>query len=187
MIKKALLRGLEQRSVAKEELYDLDDQGLFTLLETRSAPLCSLGNKVRDGQLYITVAEFPYNEALHHDIMDITKRSQHERVLAEELSALFGIPILPEHLIIDIPESITFETGLYVQDEACYFQESSSVFKVETVDSFIRSLHTIRIFIDPVHKERIQQPLQGSALQKYDAKKCNPKLYELLHIHKKWL
>ncbi|MDR2484071.1 MAG: HD domain-containing protein [Treponema sp.] len=182
MIKKALLGGLENRSIAQEELYNLDDQSLFTLMAHRKDPLFALGDKVRDGCLYTTAAEFSYNETLHRELLDIANRSSHEETLAAELSDVSGIRLFPHEVIIDIPEPITFETGLYVTDKGCYFERSSGVFKGETVDSFIKSLHTIRIFIDPVHKKWIRPDSAG-----HNSQKLNPKLYDILHIKKNWL
>jgi HD superfamily phosphohydrolase len=182
MIKKALLGGLEKGLIAQEELYDLDDQSLFALMKNRSDPLFALGDKVRDGRLYTTVAEFPYNKEFHQDLLDITNHSRYEGELAEACSEALGIRILPEELIIDIPEPITFETGLYVTDEGRCFEQSSSVFKAEMVDSFIKSLHTIRIFIDPIHKKWFHYDPERDG-----SKKCNFQLYDILHSQKKWL
>ncbi|MDR2536439.1 MAG: HD domain-containing protein [Treponema sp.] len=165
MIKKVLLGGLENGSILQEELYNLDDHNLFTLMRDRKSPLFSLSDKVREGRLYTTIAEFPYDEALPPDILDITHRSGYEEALAAEFSQAFGIRILPEEVIIDIPEPISFETGLYVTDEACYFEQSSGVFKAEIVKSFIKSLHTIRIFIDPVHKNRYNPKTAASKVR----------------------
>ncbi|MDR2518356.1 MAG: HD domain-containing protein [Spirochaetaceae bacterium] len=149
MIKKALIAGLEQGVLSKEELYGLDDQGLFSLLKSRNAPLSGLLDKIRDGSLYITAEEFPYDQGLHHAFVSVADRSRHEAAAAERLSRTLGASVSPEEVIIDIPEPVSFETGLYITDESCYFSESSSVFKAETVAAFIKSLHKVRIFIDP--------------------------------------
>jgi hypothetical protein len=182
MIKKVLRGGLEKGSIAPEELYDLDDQSLFTLMADRSDPLFALGAKVRDGYLYTTVAEFPYNKAVHQDLLDSTNHCRYEAELAEEFSQALNIRILPEELIIDVPEPMSFETGLYVTDEGCSFEESSGVFKAELVDSFIKSLHIIRIFMDPIHKKRLHLDSKPSDLNKY-----HPQWYGILHDKRKWL
>jgi HD superfamily phosphohydrolase len=169
MIKKALLSALESRSISPEELYNLDDQSFLTLMASRKTPLLRLADKVRDGNLYVTAAELPYTEALQPELLDITKRSRYEETAAAEFSRSFGIQVLPEEVIIDIPEPISFETGLYVTDEACCFEESSGVFKAETVQAFIKSLHTLRIFIDSAHKTR------------YNPEKCRAMVLDLAH------
>lgn len=61
-----------------------------------------------------------------------------------------------EGLIIDIPERISFETGLFVADEKCPFSESSSAFKTDTVNAFIQTLYTVRIFIDQKYKDNVK-------------------------------
>jgi hypothetical protein len=150
MIKKALIRGLETGVIVPEELYNLDDQSLFALMESRSgkSPLFSLAAKVREGALYGLVAEFPYNEGDHRPLLDIKKRSAYENALARDLSAALGRKIPGEGIIIDVPEPFSLETGLYVRNEECYFAESSSAFTAETVKSFIKSLYVIRIYAD---------------------------------------
>ncbi|MDR3138167.1 MAG: HD domain-containing protein [Treponema sp.] len=172
MIKKALLGGLEQGLIAKEELYGLDDQSLFTLLASRSHPLFTLADKVREGRLFSAAAEFPYDEGRHRGLGDIKNRSRYEAALREDILEALGIRLLPEELVIDVPEPISFETGLYVKDENCYFAEGSGAFKPETVDAFIKSLRIIRVFVDPVYEKRI---------------KSSKALHEILHIRQKWL
>jgi HD superfamily phosphohydrolase len=171
MIKKALMGGLQDDVLKPEDLYGLDDAGLFALLSDRSHPFFHLAEKVQTGRFYTGIAEFPFDEALHRDLLDIGKRSQYEAALAAELS-LPGETLGPESIIIDIPESISFETGLFVADEGCYFSESSSVFNPEVVGSMVKSLRIIRIFVDPDHENRV---------------KLHPKFGEILRIRKKWL
>ncbi|MFP3042101.1 HD domain-containing protein [Treponema primitia] len=171
MIKKALMGGLEDGVLKPEDLYDLDDPGLFALLANGSHPLFHLAEKVRAGRFYTVVAEFPFDEDLHGNLLDISRRSGYEDALAAELS-FSGETLEPGAIIIDVPEPISFETGLYVTDEDCYFSESSSVFNPGVVDSLIKSLRIIRIFVDPEHENRV---------------KSHPELEGILHIRKKWL
>jgi hypothetical protein len=89
-----------------------------------------------------------------------------------EFSDALGIRVLPEELIIDLPEPVSFETGLFVSDENRYFSESSGAFKAEVVDGFVKSLRIVRIFVDPRHENK---------LKSYSG------LREILHIQKKWL
>ncbi|MDR3341324.1 MAG: HD domain-containing protein [Treponema sp.] len=172
MIKKALLGGLEQGLITGEALYGLDDQSLFAVMAGHGDSLLSLAEKVRSGRLYVAAATFPFDAEEYRGLLDIKNRSYYEQALALEFSEVLGSRILPEEILIDIPEPVSFETGLYVTDEGCYFAESSGLFKAETVDAFIKSLYLIRIFVDPIHEMRI---------------KCNPRCYEILHIRKKWL
>ncbi|MDR0387939.1 MAG: HD domain-containing protein [Treponema sp.] len=160
MIKTAVLAGLRDGIFSEEALYNLDDQGLFCLLAEGGHPRFSLARQVRDGRFYAVVAEFPFVEAEHENLTDITARFRYEEALAAKLS---GLPewagnraIGPGELIIDIPEPVSFETGLYVRDEGRYFTESSGVFSAGMVEDFIESLRIIRIFVDPVHETGLQ-------------------------------
>ncbi|GHV26077.1 phosphohydrolase [Spirochaetia bacterium] len=170
MMKKALLGGLEDGILAPEDLYGLDDAGLFALLQSRPHPLFHLAEKVRAGRFYGVAAAFPFDAGLHGALLDIGRRSRHEEALAGELS------LNPEVLIIDVPEPISFETGLYVTGESgesgCYFAESSTVFKPGVVESLVKSLRIIRIFVDPDYESKV---------------KSNPELMGILHNCKKWL
>jgi hypothetical protein len=170
MIKKALLGGLEAKIIAPEELYDLDDQGLFALMGRRSCPQFNLADKVREGRLYIAAAEFPY-DGEYQNLLDIGRRSRYEENLAGALRDA-GIAIQPGEVIIDVPEPVSFETGLFVRDEDRCFAESSSAFTAETVDSFVKTLYTIRVFADPAHEGNI---------------KSLPAFRAVLHIKEKWL
>ncbi|GHT82015.1 phosphohydrolase [Spirochaetia bacterium] len=171
MVKKAILGGLEDGVLRPEDLYGLDDAGLFALLESRSHPLFHLAEKVRAGRFFGLVAAFPFDEGRYGALSDIGSRSGHEAALAAELS-LPGEPLGPEAVIIDVPEPISFETGLYVADEGRYFAESSSVFSAGVVDSLVKSLRIIRIFVDPAHENRV---------------KSHPELKGILHNYKKRL
>jgi hypothetical protein len=172
MIKKALIGGLRDGAVNKDELYGLDDQGLFSLMANRPHPLFPLAQRVRDGQFYPAIAEFPFDKAEHGGLLDIQERFRYENALAADLSESLGRRILPEELVIDVPEPVSFETGLYVTDEARNFAESSSAFTAEGVAGFIKSLRIVRIFIDPIHENTV---------------KSSTSLHEILHIRKKWL
>ncbi|MDR0450604.1 MAG: HD domain-containing protein [Treponema sp.] len=174
MIKKALIRGLEGRLIVPEELYNLDDQSLFALMESREngGELFSLAAKVKRGELFSLAAEFPFDPAKHAGLRDLKNRSRYENALARELSAALGTGIPGESLIIDIPEPFSLETGLYVRNEGCCFAESSSAFKAATIRAFTKSLYVVRIFIGG---------LQASMVQS-----C-PKLADILNITGKWL
>jgi hypothetical protein len=170
MIKKALLGGLEGGVISREELYGLDDQGLFSLMMERSRPLFALAEKVRNGRFYAAAAEFPFEEGDHRGLLDVQTRSGYEKALAGELSGALNIRIPPEELIVDVPEPVSFETGLFVKDEGCYFSEGPGIFKTEA--AFVKSLRIVRIFVDPALENTI--------------KSCS-RLHGILHIEKKWL
>jgi len=161
MIKNAVLAALESGSLRPKDLYNLDDQEFFTLVKDPAI------QSVRDGRLFVPVAEFPFDEKTHGPLLDIGRRTMHEKDLAAFLSAETG-KIKAGQLIIDIPEPISFESGLYISDEKCFFPESSSAFKKEMVGAMVKSLRIVRVFINP------------SCLQKPAGKR-------ILKITQKWL
>jgi uncharacterized protein len=154
MIKKALLEGIEKGTIAGEELYNLDDQSLFFLLKEKKTG-SALAQAVWNGRLYSVAAEIPFNQASHAGLKDIAKRSLHEEQLAGEFRRV-GLPLGDNDLIIDVPEPVSFETGLFVLDENRSFAESSSAFKTTTLDSFVKTLYTIRIFINPDFSKKVE-------------------------------
>jgi len=152
MVKKVLINGLESGKITGEELYNIDDTGLFTLLGVKTGnPLIE---SVKEGRIFATAAEIPVNES-NIEIKEIKTRSRLEEHLAAELCKA-GIQVTKNELIIDIPEPVSFETGLFVLDEDCNFSESSSAFKTETVNSFIKTLYIVRIFCDQKFKQKLK-------------------------------
>jgi HD superfamily phosphohydrolase len=156
MIKKALIAGLESKTICDEDLYDLDDQGLFNLLETKDHPLFKLAKKVKQGQIYSVLLETPFNKDKHQDLLNIQGRTAIELALAEKLSTLSGKKILAEDIILDLPEPFSLETDLFVQDENASFSNSSSVFNASTVKNLENALRIIRIFINPAYENLLK-------------------------------
>jgi len=146
MVKKAIIKGLDAKKIKGEQLYNLDDTGLFRLLEEKTGDL--LIKDVYEGRIYTTFAEIPHNQINIAALQDIERRSQIEEKIEERLGV--------KGVIIDIPEHVSFETGLYVVDENRSFSESSSAFKNETVNAFISTLYIVRVFIDQKYKNTLK-------------------------------
>ncbi|MDR2542242.1 MAG: HD domain-containing protein [Treponema sp.] len=164
MVKKALINGLESGYLTSEELYNLDDNSLFTLIKSKNKIKKELSSDLVDavfeGRIFITAAEISCKNTgiigpRNADLWDIKKRAKLEEQVAALLRA-DGLEISGEDLIIDIPEPVSFETGLYILDEECYFNDSSSAFNTKTVNAFIQTLFTIRLFINQKFKEIIK-------------------------------
>ena len=170
MVKKALLGGLESGLIAGEELYNLDDQGLFTLTGQRPHPLFGLVDSVRNGRLFAAAAEIPFDQTAHGKLLDLGGRSGMEESLAAELSPVLGKGLKGSELIIDLPEPVSFESGLFVTDEQCFFSGASSVFRNGILEAFVRSLRIIRVFVDPRFEEDLKNNHEG-----------------ILHTTKKWV
>jgi len=157
MIKKAIFWGLESGIFAKEELYNLDDQGLVSLAGQRCEPLFALVEAVRNGRLFPVAAEIPFlDEKVHGKLLVLSERSRLEESLAAEFSSFLGEPLGKDALIIDLPEPISFESGLFVNDENCFFPASTSAFKSGMVEAFVKSLRIIRVFVEPRLEEKIK-------------------------------
>jgi HD superfamily phosphohydrolase len=146
MIKKALLAGLRDRVIAGEELYGLDDQELFRLMEEKKHPLFDLAAGVKNGTLFTEAAACPFNEKEHAPLTDIKNRFRYEEALAAELSRLTGKRVDGGGVIIDVPEPVSLERALFVRDENCLFGRSSSVFRENRAEAFVTSLRIVRIF-----------------------------------------
>ncbi|MCL2379986.1 MAG: HD domain-containing protein [Treponema sp.] len=156
MIKKALAGGLQSRAIAAQELYGLDDQGLFALVRQRDCPLFGLAESVESGKLFAAAVEIPFEQTAHGKLLEFDKRSQLEEELAAELSPILGRSLEGNGLIIDLPEPVSFESGLFVTDEAREFSAGSSVFGGSALDAFVKSLRIIRVFVDPRHEENLR-------------------------------
>lgn len=156
MVKKAVSDGLASGDIHAEELYGLDDEGLFSLLAARKRPAYALAAAAREGRFYSIIREFPFDGTLasHRPLADRTERAEEERILAASLSSRCGFSIDPNHLIIDLPEPISFETGLFVYDEKSSFGQSSTVFHDRVVASFTRALRVVRICVPSEIAER---------------------------------
>lgn len=148
MIKKAVYAGLADGVLRPDELYGLDDNGLFALLASRAHPLFALGGQVRNGRLFEVVREEPFDAKKHGKFEDLAARRGFEEELAIELSRELSRDISAAQVIIDVPERTTFETNLFVRGENRVFGESSSFFKSATVDAFIRTLRIVRVYIE---------------------------------------
>jgi uncharacterized protein len=163
MIKKALINGLETGQITGEDLYNLDDYSLFSLLEQKikkieGSPIngAALVEYVREGNIYAAILEISPDKAGFQRLKDIKNRAKLEEKLTEDLRGAGIEEIKGEDIIIDIPEPVSFETGLYITDEKRDFSDSSSAFKPQTVDAFIQTLYTIRVYINQKFKEKIK-------------------------------
>ncbi len=150
MMKKTLAAALHKNIVEAEELYELDDDGIFYLLQNRYKNLPSsqfeeylCARELREQRLYTTIVEIPFdsNNEKHLSLENLQVRSENEYIIADMLQCL------PSELIIDIPERISFESDLLIQDLNTNFSHSPTVFSQNTVDSFVTTLRKIRIGI----------------------------------------
>ncbi|MCL2411465.1 MAG: HD domain-containing protein [Treponema sp.] len=164
MVKKALINSLESGDITGEDLYDLDDMSLFSLIKSKDSSKQKLSSNlidaVREGRIFITAAEISskdtgFSNPKNTFLFDVSRRKQLEEKAAS-LLIKDGLDIKSEDIIIDIPEPVSFETGLHIIDEKCDFSGSSSAFDRQTVNAFVKTLYTIRLFIDQKFTKNIQ-------------------------------
>lgn len=151
MIKRALWVALNSGELVSEELYGLDDAGLFSLLSSRSSRTAKLAAAVKTGGIYQSIFEEPFDieNDKHRALEDLKKRSVAEEHLRDAFSRLSGREVPAEELVIDVPERVSFESDLWIPDEGAGFMNSSTVFSPATVSRFTSAIRTLRVFVSP--------------------------------------
>ncbi len=152
MMKKTLAQALNNHIIFPEELYELDDEGIYYLLEKRNKKtpfeeyICA--HELRNQSLYTTILEIPFNEdnVAHTSLETLDNRLKAEQNIADILKCSCS------EVIIDIPERISFESDLPIIDLKTNFSNSPTVFSQSTVKSFVSSLRKIRVGI---HKKNV--------------------------------
>lgn len=160
MIKKSLHGALNVGLLVPEDLYDLDDQGLFALLASQDHPCVLPALAVRSGAFFNSIADLPYDEGIHKRLENLEERQNMETLLRESLNRRLDIHMGEYDLIIDLPENVSFETGLFIADQNINFSSSSTVFKDDTMKSFIRSLRVVRVFVAEPWREALESSSQ---------------------------
>ena len=138
LMKKALNAALTEKKIITSELYELDDNSIFSVLEKcKNFPEYKCALAVKNNFLYETVFEFSFDTSnnLHKNLEDLKFRSNFEKELAEKLN------IEQTDILIDVPENISFESNLLDGKE--------TVFSKNTIKSFTQNLRKIRIAINP--------------------------------------
>jgi HD superfamily phosphohydrolase len=157
MMKKTLFAALERKILRAEQLYSLDDSGIFTLIDSLDFPEKVIANALRERLFFQIIGEFQFdrdNTAMTK-LESLAYRSGIEHKTSDFLSAITGKKIQPDQILIDIPERITFESDLFISDEKKIFSESSTVFTHDIVQNFTTMLRKIRIAVHPVHSQSI--------------------------------
>ena len=153
MIKKAIVMGLRDGIIEKEQLYGLDDNEFYSLLSRYDYSPFKLVDMVLKRKLYKLVYRAPFDEnnKLYGDLTDMNIRTDYEKKLSSALAKISGRNVHESDIIIDIPEPISFETGLAVYPErgedSIPFSESLSVFRGSTVKGFTGSLRYLSLLI----------------------------------------
>lgn len=181
MMKKAVKTALEAGLIQKEMLYSTDDAGLFALLKGNSHTSAVLANAVYEGLIHTTVREIPFDRVKHSSFLDFEVRTGIETAIAQALSTHSGQNVDTYEVLLDLPEPVSFETGLFVVDEihplaaqppetpllaAHPFIESPTVFSSHTLTAFTQSLRVFRVCLSKkaaslfIQSPRLQQKLE---------------------------
>lgn len=161
MIKKALHRGLEKKSIRISELYGLDDDSFYRSFAENQGEEFSLIRKVYNRDLFKTIGTWsvdPENPQ-HTYLDDLTHRSIQEELIRSELSELLDLHVDDFQILLDIPENISFESKLMIDrdSEIISYHDAQTVFTQEVVHQFTRNLRKIRLAVAPSVKERIRE------------------------------
>lgn len=151
MMKKCIFTALTNNSIDAEELYELDDAGIYSLIDSRSFHGSELSVFVRNHAFYQIFAEFDFQlgNTGHIRLESLVARTAVEERLAQALSDHLLVTIDTNRILIDVPERISFESDLYISDEGMDFTSSSTIFNREIVGNFTSSLRKIRFACHP--------------------------------------
>ncbi len=147
MMKKTLYTALQKGIIEPKELYTIDDQGLYTLLENKEYfEELECADAVKQRRIYTVIHETSFSPSIvfHTRLEELDFRQITELQLAQIIGCK------PYQILIDIPERISFESDLWIEDENTEFSRSSTVFTSETVSSFTAKLRKLRCAIDPL-------------------------------------
>jgi HD superfamily phosphohydrolase len=151
MIKKAVFSALAERHIRNEDLYGIDDEEFTRMFGQLPAELKSLTEGVTNRSLYKVLTETDFDEGnpKHRGLTGLESRHEMEKQLAERISGITGGRIAETHVIIDVPEPISFEVNLPIlkQGSEVSFAASGSVFNPPVVQGFTSSLRKIRCIV----------------------------------------
>lgn len=152
MMKKTLYTALQNGIIVPKELYTLDDQSLYTLLENKPYfEELECADAVKQRKIYTVLYETSFSDTIsfHKKLENLDFRFMAEIQLAQIIGCK------PYQILIDIPERISFESDLWIQDESTVFSQSSTVFTSDTVMSFTTKLRKVRLALDPLYLSRL--------------------------------
>ncbi len=153
MIKKAIRLGLLEGKIDKNDLYSLDDYGLFSIAGSiRFAPFELVGNVLkRNLHKQVYKVRFDETNGRHIGLENLDSRLACEDEIGKMLAKKAGITYAREHVIIDVPERISFEMDVPVMSgegaREMSISESGSVFDRDTVSKFSKNLRMISVSV----------------------------------------
>ena len=156
MVKKAVVALLDDRSLAQEELFGLDDGQFFSLMREKG-DRWALIESVEANRPYRTVLERVFDA---EEEAGTTPLSRHRR--EEAMCASLGLAA--GMIIIDIPEPVSFEATMPIVSGDGEVVEHSSVahiFGRDITEAFTKSLRKLRIFSpEPIDEAMLVRALE---------------------------
>lgn len=151
MMKKTLYKALHLGILAPEDLYPLDDEGIYALIASLDFPERDVALSIRRRSFFSIIGEFDFDSAspAMQALENLEQRTRSEQLCADFLSQRLHKSIHAYEVVIDIPERISFESDILVKDEEKTFSSSSTVFSGAVVQRFTSSLRKIRIAVHP--------------------------------------
>ncbi len=149
MIKKAILMGLSTRVIGPASLYGIDDSEFLAMMSSASYPPFELARMAFSRRLYRVVARAPFvpSSPFHAGLEKLELRLEYEASLAAAVTRAVGREVMPEEIIIDVPERQSFEIDLPVRDEGDWvpYERSGTVFSEAVVQGFSGSLRYLAL------------------------------------------
>jgi HD superfamily phosphohydrolase len=118
MIKKGLFEGLKSGLIAPEDLYGLNDETFFAGFATRAEAPFQLIQRVHNRRLHVPVSDMAFDEddPVHRELLVLSRRAETEEQIAATIREEIGTEIGVGDVILDVPESISFEVTFPVLD-----------------------------------------------------------------------
>ncbi|MFW6214013.1 MAG: HD domain-containing protein, partial [Spirochaetota bacterium] len=153
MVKDGLYRALKGGYVEPSELYNLNDESFYNSFAAREGEPFELIRRVHNRQLYVPAADIAYdhdNEA-HRKLTELDHRTATVERLCEAIASQAGTPVNPLHVMLDIPEAVSFEVNFpaIIGDHVVDYPESDTVFTPHVVADFTRTLRRVRLILEP--------------------------------------
>jgi HD superfamily phosphohydrolase len=162
MIKDGLFRALNDGDITPSDLYGLTDESFYNNFAMRPEPAFELIRRVHDRQLFLPVCDIQYQEDRleHRELLKLTVRQRITQTLVEEIGIRIGQSVNPLHVILDIPESVSFEVQFPVISDGVVldYPDAGTVFTPHVISDFTRTLRRIRLILEPALAEKLTNP-----------------------------
>ncbi|HKJ86127.1 MAG TPA: HD domain-containing protein [Spirochaetia bacterium] len=162
MIKEGLYHALTEELISEQDLYGLTDESFFADFSARPEPPFELIRRVYERQLYVSAEDLAFDESdeTHRRLQQLHYRSRVEERLRELVSDSLGRRVDTLSVLIDIPESVSFEVNFPVLDgnRVIDYPDAGTVFTANVIEDFTRTLRRIRLILEPGIAAELKNP-----------------------------